>query len=299
MFQLYQLNLVATRNIGITWWFRGFTVMPQTGEIVMNGSEEKNGRWSLFVIRLEDGKLNKREIKSSCNHSSSDNPAYISSLMIGGKELVAVSCYDCKNIKVVDLQTGEWNTAFEGWETVNMCVGDNGRIFVQSRDYPILYLDSSDPVFKGPLKTILTDIWCLRMCYIPNPVNALVLSDFNSSKMVAKSVEKDEMIWEFREDKADSSGMKDNRASNVIWDHAGLLFHPMYNILLVADGINKRILIVNPTNGLLIQAINLPDMGEIWALDLHNDVLIMLHLHRGWWKIAQASLLKIALDSNV
>ena len=56
-----------------------------------------------------------------------------------------------------------------------------------------------------------------------------------------------------------------------------LLFHPEHNVLLVADGDNKRVLIVNPATGGLIQTIDLPDMGDIWALGLYKDQIVMLH----------------------
>ena len=39
----------------------------------------------------------------------------------------------------------------------------------------------------------------LSMCYIPPPVDAVVLSDLFSSKFVALSVERDAVLWELQE----------------------------------------------------------------------------------------------------
>ena len=102
------------------------------------------------------------------------------------------------------------------------------------------------------------------MCYIPHSTNALVLSDFYSSKLVAKSAEKDEIIWKFQDKKC---GMM-----------TGLLFSAEHKVLLVPNGTNGRVLILNPENGHFIQAIDLPDMGRIYAVSMSNDQIVMLHV---------------------
>ena len=95
----------------------------------------------------------------------------------------------CEDIKLLDLLTCKWSTAFTGCEPRALCSGGSGKIFAQSlRDRSILQLDSSIDVFKGPINTIHTDILSLSTCYIPPPVDALVLSDLFSSKVVALSV---------------------------------------------------------------------------------------------------------------
>ena len=57
----------------------------------------------------------------------------------------------------------------------------------------------------------------------------------------------------------------------------GLLFSPEYKVLVVPNGTNGRVLILNPEKGHLIQAIDLPDIGRIYAVSMSNDQIVMLH----------------------
>ena len=266
--QLFELKRLSTHDIGMKKWCIGFTVIPQSGHVVVSGKEYYDGPSSLFVFSLNDGKLNRKKISSSCDHIPRHHvlfrqihvAVYTSSLIIDGREKLVVSCCDCDDLKLLDLQTGKWSTAFKGCKPDALCSGGSDTIFVQSWvNGPILQLDATSSVFKGPVRTLHTDIRCGVMCYIPPPIHALVLSDWFSSKMVALSVERDEVIWEF--------GTKLRCKS--------LYFHPEYIVLLVADGHNKRVLIVDPGMGGRIQDIDLSDMDTIYALSLYKDQIVM------------------------
>ena len=246
--------------MGIEDWSYGFTVMPQSGTIDVSTPDDADDPWYMLVFYMVDGQLKLKKINSICNHDAS---AYISTLIIDGQEQLAISCEVCPDIKLLDFRTEKWSTAFRG-QTGALCSGANNRLFAQtSGDDSIFELDCSGRVFKGPLRTMHTSMECSSMCYIPHPTNALVLSDFYSSKLVAKSAEKDEIIWEFQDKKG---GMM-----------TGLLFSAEHNVLLVPNGTNERVLIVNPQNGHLIQAIDLPDIGRIYVVSMFNDQIVMLH----------------------
>ena len=260
--------------------------MPQSGHVVVSRGEEKGDAWYLFVFSLKDGKLNRKKISSSCGHKYA---TLLSSLIIDGREQLVVSCAGCDDLKLLDLQTGEWSTAYTGCGPRALCSGGTGRIFVQSTgEKSILDLDCTRPVFKGPIRTIHTNMRCLAMCYIPPPVDALVLSDVNSSNMVMKSVERDEVIWKFQKQK---EGTCFSLINKVVYDRTGLLFHQEYNALCVADGDRQRVLIVDPGSGRLIQNIDLSHMGRIEALCLFNDQLVMLHW-QDQYKISYLKMLK-------
>ena len=265
--QPFELKQLSTHDTGIKQWSYGFTVMRQSGDVAVSGREDKGyyGSGSLFVFSLKDGKLrDRKKISPSCGHNYVSS--YTSALIIDGREKLVVSCYHCDDFKLLDLQTEEWSTAFTGCKPNALCSGDSGTLFIQSReDQTILELDCTSSVFKGPIKNLHPNMLCMAMCYIPPPVNALVLSDWYSSKMVAWSVERDAAIWEFK----------------IKLKLTGLLFHPEHNVLLVADRKKKRVLIVDPEEGSLIQTIDLPDMGEINALGLDKDQIVMLHGNEG------------------
>ena len=255
---------------GIKHWWYGFTVMPQSGNVVMTATE-KYGRRSLFMFSLKDGKL--KETNKLCLPCPHKVAAYISPWISDGREQLVVSCALCFGIKLVNVQTGKWSIA--SWDhPYRLCSGDKGTIFVQSQgDKWIKQLDATSSEFKGPIRGLHTDIMCETMCYIPHPINALVLSDAFSSNMVALSVERDVVIWEFPGEK----GGIHHYMKGGVHDRVGLLFHPEHNVLFVADGVRRRVLVLNPNNGDLIQTINLPELGEIWALGLYNNQLVMLH----------------------
>ena len=242
--------------------------MPQSSSIVVSAREEEDipYLWFIFVYSggggVGDGKITKKKkISLPCEHRpSAKQPVFICPLVVDGEKL-AVSCWECKGIRLLDLQTEKWGPLFENW-TGNLCTGDQGRIFVQSRnDDSIDEFSASGLELRGPLKTLQPDIECMAMCYIPPLINALVLSDFYSSKMVAWSVDKDDEIWEFNEEISEISESGDEKG--VVRDREGLFFCSKDNVLLVADGWNKRILVVNPEDGSLTQTIDLPTMSHI------------------------------------
>ena len=70
------------------------------------------------------------------------------------------------------------------------------------------------------------------MCYIPPPVDALVISGRDSSKVVAMSVERDYIMWEVQLEKG---GIYHEKKEDVL-DRVGLLYHPEHNVLFVANG---------------------------------------------------------------
>ena len=233
----------------------GFTVMPQSGSIIVSGTEDDDSRTSLFVFSLKDGKLNQTtKICSPCGHNIAE--AHMLPLMINRREQLVVCCSGCDDIKLFNLQTGEWGTAFPGCKPRNLCHGGSNRIFIQSREEGLVHeFDCTTHAFKGPLLTLDTYGECADMCYVPPPVDKLFLSYGN--KLVAMSFEGDKAIWGIRS--------------------ADMTFHPELNVLFVVDEYNRNVRIVNPENGCLIQTLDLPDMGSPFALSLYDNQLFMLH----------------------
>ena len=181
---------------------------------------------------------------------------------------------------LLDPESSNYRSIFRDFRIFCFCEGRNGTIFVQTfPDYSLLQLDCSDPIYRGPLKTLQSDEVCSYMCYIPPPIDALVLSHRRSSKIFVMSVEKDEVLWEFGKKKA-------MRVINYIFgseeemDCRGLFFCPKYKMLLITDGLNKKLKVVSPENGRLIQSIDLPDLGEIWSLRLYDEQVVILHTRR-------------------
>ena len=173
----------------------------------------------------------KRKICSPCHHFGGGG-TIMSSLMINRREELRVSCSHCNAFKLLDPKTSNYRSIFRDFRIFCFCEGRNGTIFVQTffPDYSLLQVDCSDPVYRGPLKTLQSDEVCSYMCYIPPPIDALVLSHRRSTKIFAMSVEKGEVLWEFGKKKA-------IRVINFIFsseeemDCRGLFFSPQYKTL--------------------------------------------------------------------
>ena len=142
------------------YWYMGFTVMPQTGKLVLTEAEKFRGPCSLFVYNFEDGTLSrKNKIRLPCGDK---NNTYIIALVINRGEQLAVSCKGCLHSKLLDFETEEWTVAFSGVAGKLHDAG-NGRLFVHTGN-SMLQMDCSAPVFKSPMKTVRPDIGCSNMC---------------------------------------------------------------------------------------------------------------------------------------
>ena len=197
------------------------------------------------------------------------------------EEKLALSCPLGDGIKLLDLQTFPKSEAFVGYRTgsSNTCPGGNGQIYLQVDGNTIVQLNAVNSTFQGPLEgTLHTDMYCKVMYYISSPNDIIVLIDEYSSRMVAMSFVKDEIVWEFQE----LNQRGDNYMYRKSKDRTGLLFYEKYNVLLVADGINERVLIVDPQNGRLIQDLHRPNLSNIAAVGLYEDPNVMVHSKSGY-----------------
>ena len=249
-----------------------------------------------------------------------------------------MSCPGCRNIKLLDVQTGSSTTAFSDnqYKPDLMCHGDADSLYVFSlRDpYPILefvcdldslftassrtmdsslrrqsvgsvpngssldcgmgqsstdtsdsdsngpsdildsglrpcFTDTLDYVFMGPSRTLDSGLrqWCTGMCYLPSPHPAIVLSIASEGVIRAISVDKNEISWEV-------TGEVDGLRCNP-W---GLMYSAMHEGLLVCDGDNRRILVLDPSGGTHRQTLPLPGTtGSTYDIASHDDQIVLLH----------------------
>ena len=220
----------------------------------------------MFVFKFFDGKM---KSETPCGENS---VVYLSSIMINGQEEVAASCHIENDIKMFNQSTGKWSTFFKG-ECSNFCFGGSGIIFTQLRNNSICQLNVHGR--KPKPKTFHTEInmTIKNMCYIPSPTDALVLRYWDHS-LVAISVEEYKVLWKFPDEK-EKNGVPENKER--VKDRTGLFFYPTDNVLFVAEGVNRRVLILKPEDGSLLQIIDLPDVDHIVALDRFYNQIIMLY----------------------
>ena len=173
------------------------TVMRETGLIVVSAE-----RGSLFQLSLQEGRLIGKEIRHPCKHR-----LYLLYVQVAGREYLALSCMDCRDIKLMDLNKQEEDnsklplmqyhiiTAFSGLRVDRMCHGEENRIFVNVSDDNLLELDASTTTLTGtfvvysagsltPRQTSLEMfLSCERrsfnlegLCYVPEPHRLIVVS---------------------------------------------------------------------------------------------------------------------------
>ena len=125
------MKLLSTHATGINGFDHGFTVMPQSGDKVVSGDILHTSPPTLFVFSSVEGKLNKKEIPSSCKHYMFE---FYSSLIINEQERLAVACPECFDMKLYDVQKGEWRTVLFTSKVTAFCDGGSDTIFAKKED---------------------------------------------------------------------------------------------------------------------------------------------------------------------
>ena len=139
--------------------------------------------------------------------------------------------------------------------------------------------------FTGPSKVIKTEmVNCRGLGYIPSPNKFLILTrekflNISPGEIYAFSVEENVALWNIT-----------GEIENIEIDPRGVLFCPQSNSILVCDGENSRVLVLNPRDGSHLQTISLSDMGEICEMGLYGDQIILLHRRNHQYKISYFSL---------
>ena len=242
-------------------------VMRETGFIVIS---TRDG--SLFHFSGREGHFFRRGIKPPCKHC-----VRLLCVQITGYEYLALSCPDCKTIKLMNLDNQKRGllrrfssgsdikydviSAFSGEVFSCMCLGEEKRIFVQSNNYTVLELDISNTTFTK-VKTFSTiyPSYCYGLSYVPDPHRLLVVSDRDEVRAV--SCDDETLVWRVQKDDD--------------LDPSRLLYIPSLETILLADLMKNRVVVLNSRTGLEIQSISLPHyVCEIQGLRLTNDQIIV------------------------
>ena len=237
------------------------TVMRETGLIVVN-------TWQgfLFKLSLQEGHFIEKEIKRPCEHGV---PVYLLCVQVAGIEYLALSCVQCRDIKLMNLnkQKGsssesqlmqyEVTTTLSGEFVSHMCHGEENRLFVLLLHDVVLELDTSTTTFTK-VRYINTG-WGHGLCYVPDPHRLLVVSYDNEFHAV--SCDSNKEVWRVK--------------------HGDL--HPgkfacatTHESIIVADRYSKKVVILNSSTGPWLQSIQLPiNVCEIRGLCVYSHQLIV------------------------
>ncbi len=185
---------------------------------------------------------------------------------------LAVSCINCEQIRSFNLTTKEIDVVFhQNYKYPGqMCLGEDGKIFVKQSQQGLQPILELEPLSKGyfiskMVESGLSDsAFCL--CFVPKLL--YIVLGYNRQGLIRAVARKtDTVMWEL---KGDVEGSQIN-------PH-GLVYLPSNEALLVADGKNTRILVLDAADGVLKQVIPLEkSLGAMWDLFLHKDQLLVFH----------------------
>ena len=229
------------------------TVMPSGGEVVVHGDNHKEQyakkclpKYAMHVYKLRHGVWTHKMIPVTCKHEGIE----MLPLTLDGKERLTVSCPGCKNIRLVNLETGKVRVVYSStkYKPDYMCHGEDGELYVNSlgQSFPVMKLDCSGLTFTGPHQTLVSgvDRWCSGLCYVPVPYKLIVLCLASKSVIRAICCESEKLQW-----------LIDGEIDGTICHPWGLLYLERQQRLLVCDGTNNRVLVLHPRDGSHLQTI--------------------------------------------
>ncbi len=246
-----ELRTVSTHDTGRLYPWR-FTALPESGSIVVEGLSAEYDPRNMHQYRLEGGRLQKlRGVKWPCEHVPDD----ILGVMVEGQELLAVTCSNCEDIKLMNLETGETHVAYSSEKKLyRLCHGEAGRMwFFCWIDHTVRELNCSSKTFTETGRTVNTTDFCYYMCYLPAPHRALVIT--HRGWMEAVSCETGQLLWRLNE--VDGKDINFGR----------MIFDPQFALLIMVDRV--RLLLQNPSSGELLRSFFPPTHSA----QIRNDVL--------------------------
>ncbi len=190
-------------------------------------------------------------------------------MRVGSKELLAISCFVCESISLLNLETGESSVAFRlrpDYKPVQMCGGDEGEMFALNVN-GVLHLDCSSEDFRL-FRVIPVPNWGSGLSYIPG--HRLVTYTWSSGTergIRAASVESRETVWEAKLPLEGHVTNLTSIACSVKWD-----------VLFAVGPLAKRIVVLNAHDGSVKQVVtvDIPEQeGWIHSLCLHGNQLIV------------------------
>ena len=274
-------------------WRRSAACLMNNGDIAVFGKTSKKAPRQFYFYNKDAEKV--RKMKALCQHKR----VGMLSVVIENIEYLAVSCSECGDINLQHLTIDTAYPAFSSDHCGPMYYGKEGEIFSTNciKEFPVIEIGCKRKqfVYEETVETKMKTVYDL--CYIstkdilviPTHKKNTTRDEFSSEEDTddeSEEKEKDKkkedpamiravqsrngkVLWEVKE----VDGMK-TCAHRVIYSHK-------FDVLLVADGSNRRILVLQPESGEHLQTIDLSShVGSAWKLFLHRDQLILEHLGR-------------------
>ena len=258
----FDLQELASCDMGEWPYIYSRTAVESLNQVVIRGrrNEPDPERLHILQINPDTGQVEQETEWDLCQHDSFLLSISLVTVVLNGKECVAVSCPWCKDIKLYNAETKRVERIIRLSDIPDRkCSGPDGSLFVKLDGGGILHLDCNslniinrlDPGFR----------FCHTMCYLPEPHESLVQCRWDSHTIQAVSARDGSVKWE----------PKYNNYRP--WR---LLYYPQHDVLLVSDSDKPELRVINPADGSPLQTIHLQNSYKINEMCLCNDQIIMI-----------------------
>ena len=279
------LQYEVTRDMSLCCWYgTRFTVMESELLVLWGKTSEQTSAAFHLYENSSTGFVKIREMKGLCKKEHEDWTKF-QALCVSSKELLAVSCWFCRTIRLLDVKSEEVTIAFHDpqYFPADIRAGEEDMAYVMhdvgSEDFLVLELNTAHVPFTGPNKTIQQSDMetglaaSFHMCFIPSPHQLLAMTGRDMIRAV--SVETGRKVWQVNE-----------KVDGRICVTRGMIFSSENQVLLVADCYSRRVLILHPRDGAHLQTISVDKLGYISEPCLHQNQLFMYHHSRNTLKIS-------------
>ena len=244
--------------------------MHLTGFVILWGRTSDTDPPKLHVYRSSTDPASWKKEMSVPGFCEHDNIKLLPTV-IDRQEYLLIACLYCKKIRLWNIVNSKTTTAFcnPDYFPGYMCQGDSGQIYAvhSVKGYiPILQLDCPGPEFNL-CKTIQTRMEALyAICYMQKH-RLIAVSDNTPGIVRAICCQRKTVVWELT-----------GKVEDIDCRPHGMVYSPPHDALLVADGANCRILVLNPKDGSVRQVVPLDNnIGVVSELSLCNTQVVIRH----------------------
>ena len=260
-----EMHHKVTCNQDLVYWDRSRSCIMGNGDAIIYGKTSDDSPAEFHVYNAQGQKI--KIFKPFCEH---EHDVYLLANLIGGIEYLMVSCADCHKIRLYNMDTV---TITEAWHDPRckpgpMCHGPQDRVcavdIVKGR--PVIILDSTSILFY--LKyTVHTQMEGHHSISCVPTADLLLITDHSPGIIRAVSFFTDKLIWQVT-----------GEVDGLPCDPHGLVYSSQHDMVFVCDGLNRRILILEPMSGECVQTIDLSQHVTVaWQPHLYEDQLILRH----------------------
>ena len=196
-----------------------------------------------------------------CQHADSKHLLHLS---IGDTPYIAISCWKCRSIRLYSMTDSDPITAYrhsgeDEMAPYAMCHGAHNTIMVGnwregSQEVLVYDVTSTQFTLKDRIPVHVDQAWHIHYMETAQHGGIVIVSTWGEDNiMSAHSLDSKALVWKIVNKEIDGKGFQP----------CGMCSDPDTGALYVADQFNKRLIVLEPNTGEVIQSIQMPGVGLI------------------------------------